>query len=275
MTAKKARLLEYIGECGMLTTEQVVRIAGVSPKSAYNHLRDLHDLGLVGRVAVPYASLAPAGEDGSSLAWGPGQNVHVPTKAGLAWLRESGRLSPEAAARRVPDFGPKNALFLAHELLVRDVRVWLELCARAHGGSVELWKDGTAAHVGPALADALFVYRLPGGGKVLPCLVEADRGTERGGRWGRKAEDYAAIRGSQALFEATGGRMAFRLAVVAPEPARRARVAADLAATEVSEIAWVAVRGDLLEGGLDRPVWQRPGEGLSLSPLVTAEGLGT
>jgi hypothetical protein len=270
MTPGKAELLAFVAECGLLTTGQVARIAGISKKAAYNRLRDLYDLGLLGRIAVPYASLAPPGADGPGLAWGPGENVHVPTRDGIKWLVEAGYLSEEEAdGCKTPDFGPRNALFLAHEVLVREVRVWLELCARTHGGQVVLWVDGEAAHFSTVRPDAWFLFALPSG-KTLVGLVEADRGTERGDRWLAKADGYAQLLGSDELADATGGRRNARLVAVALDEARRDRITRDLGASPIAASSYVATVEDLREGGLSSPVWRSKGK-VGGVPLVMGE----
>ena len=267
MTATKQRLLAYVAECGMLTTSQVARIAGIGTEAAYKHLRHLFDLGMLERIAVPYASLAPPGEDGPELAFGPGQNVHVPTKAALQYLHRAGLISDETAARKPPDYGPRNALFLAHEVLVRDVRVWLEVCARTHGGYVERWVDGTAAHLPPARPDAWFMFRLADGERTLVGLVEADRDTERRDRWDKKGREYAQMLAGETLAQATDGRRKGRLLAVAPDGKRRDWIANALAGSPIADVSFCASRDDLLGGGLNAPVWRVPAAP-NLTPLL-------
>ena len=76
-----------------------------------------------------------------------------PTREGLRLLVRAGRAGEDVAEAPAPAYGPRNALFLAHELPVRDVRVWLEECARMDEHAVERWEDGEAAAIpldGPA-----------------------------------------------------------------------------------------------------------------------------
>ena len=272
MTPKKARLLLYVAECGMLTTKQVARIAGMSVDATYKHLSDLFEMEMLDRIAVPYANVAPPGKDGPNLAFGPGENINAATKQGLQYLHRAELISDELAARKLPDYGPKNALFLAHELLVRDVRVWLELCIRAHGGDVEKWVDGPEAYLPPARPDAWFLYRLPNSERTLVGLVEADRGTERGNQWERKAHEYDRMLKSDALANATGGRRRGRLVVVVQTEARRERIAALLADSPVAGFSYVATAEDLLVGGMEREVWNNPPSEY-LVPLLPANAL--
>lgn len=266
MTAAKVRLLSHIAECGMLTTSQAARIAGIGEESAYKHLRHLFDLGMLERIAVPYANLAPPDVDGPGLAFGPGQNIHVPTRAAIQYLERAGQISEEAAARKLPDYGPKNALFLSHELLVRDVRVWLELCAQTHGGFVERWLDGSSAHIPPARPDAWFLLKISVG--TLLGFVEADRGTERGDQWEKKIREYDELLGSEAMKIATGRRRRARLLVVTLTEARREKLSEQLAASAIADSAYVATANDLYQSGLDRPVWRHQAD-LELQPLVS------
>lgn len=259
ITANKERLLLCIAECRMLTTDQVARMAGVTKKAAYKHLRDLFDLGLLGRVAVPYADLAPPEKDGPSLVWGPGENVHIPTKDGLRWLAAKEYIADEDARRKPPEYGPRNKLFLAHELLVRDVRVWLELCARSDGGSVERSVFGTEAHILPARQGGWFLYRVPSGGTAV-LMAEADRGNQFGNQWKEKARSYSEAVGSEAFREATKGRSRGRILAVALDAARRDWIAGEVAGFPAAEWTHCCVRSDLEEGGLSRPFWRRPGK---------------
>lgn len=270
MTAAKVRLLSHIAECGMLTTSQAARIAGIGEESAYKHLRHLFDLGMLERIAVPYANLAPPDVDGPGLAFGPGQNIHVPTRAAIQYLERAGQISDDAAARKLPDYGPKNALFLSHELLVRDVRIWLELCAQAHSGFVERWIDGSAAHMPPARPDAWFLFKLSVG--TLVGFVEADRGTERGDQWEKKVREYAQLLGSDTMAQATNGRRKARLLVVTLTETRREKLAEQLAASAISSSAYVATVDDLSLSGLDRSVWRHQNN-QDLQPLVTSKTL--
>lgn len=270
MTPPKATVLWYVAQCGFLTTSQVARIAGITRKSAYNHLRDLFDHGLSDRLAVPYADLAPPDKPDPGVSWAPGENVHYVTKAGVKWLADAGHL-PEEAIIRPPSI-PARGLFLAHEVLVRDVRVWLEMCSRAHGGAVTYWVDGEDAHFSVVRPDAWFLYKLPSG-RTLVGLVEADRKTERGGRWAAKAAGYTSLLGSDELAAKTGGRRYARVVAVTLDSARRDRIIADVEASPAGESTFCAAITDLTEGGLNKAVWRHRGsaELVSLVPVSSLE----
>lgn len=253
MTAAKASVLRYIALCGMLTTGQVERIAAISRKSAYNHLRDLFDLGLTERVAVPYADLHPPTRPDPAVSWAPGENIHIATKAGLEWLLEAEYVEPEEVR---PVTVVKGRL-MAHEVLIRDVRVWLEQCMRVNGGEVTHWVDGEAAHFSCIWPDAWFLYRLPQGSRTLVGMVEADRKTERGDRWPKKAAGYAQLIGSDELAEATSGRRNARVLAVTLDWQRRERIARDVAPSPVASSFYsVAITDMEQQGGLDRRIWR-------------------
>lgn len=266
MTPLKAHLLSYIAECGMLTISQIALMAAMTEEAASKHLRDLFDLRFVDKIAVPYASLAPPGEDGPNIAFGPGQDIYVPTRTAIQYLERAQMISEEAANRKLPDYGPRNALFLAHELLVRDVRVWLELSKRQHEGSIERWMDGTAAHIPPTRPDAWFLFRMPTQGTLVG-LVEADRGTERGSQWEKKVQEYDALIGSDRLAQATGGRRRARILVVTQTEQRRERLAEELANSRVASCAFVGCINDLKIGGLYQSIWRHQ-QTTDLQPLV-------
>lgn len=266
MTPIKMRLLHYVAECGFLTTRQAALIMGMKRDAVYAHLSALYELDLMDRFIVPYASVAPPGEDGPNIAYGPSENFHRASRLGLRYLLQMGRISEELESRKLPDYGARNSLFLAHEVLVRDVRVWLEMCSRANGGHVEQWADGTAAHLPPARPDAWFVYGLPNG-RALVGLVEADRGTERGPQWEWKARDYKEMLAGTTLARATGGNTKARLVIVTQSESRRERIAELLSETSIAAISFVATQDDIRTGGLERPIWNNPLEPY-LVPLV-------
>lgn len=299
LTAQKLALLRFIAELRLLSMPQLARLTGLSDKSARRHLRELFDAGLVGRVPVPRAALAPAADgNGAGLLYGSAPTVYVPAKAGVALLVGSGHLPPEAQHLPLPEYGPRNSLFLAHELAVRDTRVWLECDAAKHAGrGVLRWSDGREATIplpgaGAARPDAWFVYRLgrlppvvdvpvaeaPDRPLVLVGLIETDRGTERGGaRWGDKFEDYRRLLADRAALVATTGYVNARVLVLTPDARRRDALAGLLAerarATGVPAPLlgrfWLAERSVLEGAELTAPAWRRAGSD-DLWPLVTA-----
>ena len=282
LTPTKWEMLRYLAELRFLSLPQLARLccpAGrrdLSERSARWHLRVLFDAGLVDVLPVSRAALAPPGtKNDASLLHGSAPNVYAPTRDGLRLLVRAGHLGEEHTQRSAPAYGPRNALFLAHELLVRDVRVWLEDCARAGGHGVERWEDGEAAAIplgkpGASRSvrpDAWFAYRM--GQVVLVGLVETDRGTERGDRrWKEKLEAYAALYAGTALREATGYVNA-RVLVICPNAQRRdglARLIPQLSET-LAERFWLAEWGALEAADLWLPLWRRFADP-TLCPLI-------
>lgn len=294
LTPQKLALLRYLGESRLLSLPQLARLCCPSEQSARRHLRELFDGGLVDIVAVSRAALSSAGSaNDASLLHGSAPNVYVATKMGLETLVRLGHAEREVLRRPATVLGPKNALFLAHELAVRDVRVWLEADALIHSSRRVLrWRDGTEAHVplapGSARPDAWFVYQIgessPGPEQTEPAplvlvgLTEIDRGTERGNaRWSEKLEDYYALFNRDALHKATGYRNA-RVIVSVPD-ARRRDSLADLLMTLVrdkgyptrlGERFWLTEHAFFQQGTLDAPVWRRLGD-TTLRPLLSTE----
>ncbi len=268
-TPPRVAALRQVGEWGLASTPQVAAVSCASEKAARRALRALFDAGYVEPIPIPRCALAPTGVgNGAELLFGSAPGVYRATKSGLRLLRQ---LGVELTERELPRFGPRNALFVAHELAVRDFRVWLELAARAAGFPVVRWADGGAAEIAlgrtapPKVArpDAWFALRV--GERTLVGLAEADRGTEPLGKWKEKLASYAALYRGGRLREATGYANA-RVLVTAPGARRRdwiARTVAEHAAPGLADRFWVADAASLAERSLHAPAWRQPGaEGL-------------
>ena len=287
LTPTKVQMLHFLAELRFLSLPQLAKLCcpsdrqDLSEKSARRHMRDLFDAGLVNVLPVSRAALAPPGiPNDASLLYGSAPNVYAPTAQGLKLLREAGVIGEELLKRLAPAYGPKNSLFLAHELAVRDVRVWLERCAREGGHAVEEWRDGEEASFDlrrdhPPLwvrPDAWFAYRL--GMAVLVGLVEVDRGTERGGKhWGKKLHDYTALFAGGQLPTMTGYRNA-RLLIIAPNDRRRdhlQEVVEQHAVIHVLSRVWLTTKATLSNSRLDSLCWRRPGNQL-LQAIVPSTG---
>ena len=274
LTPNKARLLADIAEFGMLTTSQCARIAGISQKSAYNWLRDLFDGELTQRIAVPYVALPPDNRNDASLAFGPGETIHIASRDGLKYLLDGGYISSGVIARKPLAYGPRNFRLLRHAILVRDVRIWLELQLRQHlDHELEAWKDEEEAHLAVARPDAWFTYRI-NAQRVFTRFVEADRGTERGEkRWAEKIGDYSRLLSGDTVKSLTGYNTA-RVMTVTLDAARRDQlanlVARLIVGTALSPNDFLfASRLDLETTVLTDSVWRIPGEA-ALIPLVPA-----
>lgn len=298
LTPVKVQMLRYLAEMRFLSLPQLARLCcpaeredgareDLSRKNARKHLRVLFDEGLVSVLPVSRLALSPpdAAND-ASLLYGSAPNVYAPTTEALQLLLRAGLIERECAKRPPVAYGLKNSLFLAHELQVRDVRVWLEGCAAASGGGQKLlsWKDGTDAviELGNSAPrrlrpDAWFVYQVRPGqdsGKptVLVALIEVDRGTERGERhWGEKLAAYAALFRSDLLRNATGYANA-RVLVITPSDCRRNYLASYIAEDEPWVLLrfWLANQIILTDCKLTLPVWQRLRE-TSLQALISVE----
>ena len=274
LTPLKVAHLRHIAESGFLTVPQLSGLIDASVDTTRKHMRDLWDHGMVRRAAVPAAVLADlAAPNVASLAYGSAPFVYSLSPEGAKLLVGLELVSREAV-RELPQYGPKNWLFLAHELGVRDVRVWLERCRRAHGHEgVTLWRHGTAAIVGRTRPDAFLTYGL--GSRKLAALVEVDRGTERGEKWwADKLARFGEIMTGGAFHELTGLRQG-RVVVIAPTPERRDAICGMLKSlmerTVVLERAfWIAHKSVLEGSDLSAPVWARP-DAEGMHPLVPRE----
>ena len=287
LTPVKLRALRLLAECRVLSLPQMARLLegeemrpkSAREKSARRHLRELYDAGLAELAPVSRASLA--GEDSpndDTLLHGSAPNVYVPTAEGVKLLVEYGLIEKAFIKRSTPSYGPKNSMFLAHELQVREARVWLERLLYAHPGSALLaWEDGPDANL-PLLSgfqvrpDAWFTLQFENGQR-LTGLVEADRGTERGrARWREKVEYYTELflaGEGAALKETTGSRNA-RVLVTVPSEARRESLAVaildecnQVGFPHLAERFWLARIEDLEGVDLYGRIWR----------LSTQEGL--
>ncbi len=278
LTLLKRGYLRHVADFGVVALPQLALLTGSSLKSAARHMRDLFDMEFVNVVAVPRAALAEAEESNDAgLLFGSAPNIYTLTRKGAKVLLQMGDI---ASLPSLAHYGPKNHLFLAHELAIRDVRVWLERAAQSRAGhTLERWEDGVEAHIDlernrpPRVVrpDAWFTYRFEK--RVLVGLVELDRGTERGGvRWQEKIAAYGALFETGRLKEVTGYQKA-RILVVTPNAARRDALA-NLIQNTVSggfaERFWLMEHSCLEQPEMTREVWRVPGS-LQLRSLLTPE----
>ena len=281
-TPKKMALLTSIAEYGIISLPQLARLHNLSYKAARKHLREMFDAGWVEVVPVPRSAYQMTGMASQTAKMtgetmsvlGSAPNVFVITRAGGRLLDEIGWESERAPDHRYKERG---GYFLTHELEVKDVRIWLELSAR-HRTSEALvdWRDTGAAEIDlkrtklPKVVrpDAWFIYTLKSA--VLVGLIEVDRGTERGTRrWLEKITAYEALFQSSRLKEVTGYVNA-RILIVTPDTRRRNQLTELLekhAPPLLQQRTWLVEKSALDPLGMERAVWQRPGNTL-LSPLV-------
>ena len=238
LTPVRVEMLRHLALLRFLSLPQIAKLCcpserqSLSEKSARRHMRALFDSGLVDVLPVSRAALAPFdAPNDASLLYGSAPNVYAPTPNGMETLHRAGLIDLPVAGRKKASYGPKNSLFLAHELAVRDVYVWLRTVANSGGHALEAWHDGEEAAIplgrtsAPLFVrpDAWFVLRLQQ--LVLVGLVEVDRGTERGDlRWREKFDAYAALFNGGHLSAVTGYVNA-RVLVVTPSERRRDKLA--------------------------------------------------
>jgi len=270
LTPVRLEILRFLAELKFLSLPQIAKLCcpsvrpDLSEKSARRHMRALFDAGLV--------DILP---NDASLLYGSAPNIYAPAARGLETLHRAGLADRQIEGRKKPAYGPRNSLFLAHELAVRDVRVWLELAARNGGHVLETWQDGEEAAIGlererapfAVRSDAWFVLRLEQA--VLVGLVEVDRGTERGDRrWQEKLDAYRALLTGGRLSAVTGYVNA-RVLVIAPDARRRDRLAGAIAeaGADVAPKFWIAERTVLDEANLLLPRWRHQTD-QPLRPLI-------
>ena len=285
LTPTRVEILRYLAELRFLSLPQIARLCcpsgrrDLSEKSARRHMRALFDGGLVDVLAVSRAALAPPGTpNDASLLYGSAPNVYTLASRGMDMLHQAGLADKPDAGRKKPAYGPRNSLFLAHELAVRDVRVWLELIASEGEREIECWRDGEEAMISldrerapfAVRPDAWFVLRLEGA--VLVGLVEVDRGTERGERrWREKLDAYGALFSGTRLPAVTGYVNA-RVLVIAPDVRRRDQLVGTIGEWNESLASrfWITERLSTDKASLFLPHWRRRTD-LPLQSLISPQ----
>jgi len=273
------RLALVIAHLGATTIPQLSAMTMLHPKAVQRTARRLFDAGIVDVLAVPRAALAPPGGNDPSLAYGSAPNVLSATKAGLHMLTGEGLLDEPLP---IPEFGTTSSLALRHRLMIGDCRVWMTRSVRRHGAYIQAWKEGKAAEVvlstNPTRTlrpDAVAALRLAQD-KVLVCLVEADRGTERGlTRWLEKLAAYGEAFDRGHIAEATGYRNA-RITVFTQTPIRRDRlcgVVAEHAPKGIKDRIWIVDLPSLSGCDFAAAAWIRPPSPSPL-PLLPDSVLG-
>jgi Replication-relaxation len=300
LTPRKQAILLHLVKYRLLLLPQLALLEGLDTKALRKHVRPLFDAGLIRVVGIPRVLLADTDDPNDpTLLYGSAPNIYQPTKEGVRLLWELGQVDRATRDKVIPEYGPKNAYFLVHEVQIRDVRVWLAQRESEDergsdgenitgGGEAIAWKDGSEAYfdlstvqdspVRSVRPDAWFGYRFASG-QVMISLVEIDRGTERGGnRWKEKMVQYGSLFGTgRSVIKATTGFEAARVLVVVPTVARREWLAQFIAEEAPSDFVrerfWLVVRRDLLGATFFDAVWQRPGkDGLHpLLPSVTSK----
>jgi hypothetical protein len=281
LTPVKLQILEHIFTCRLLSLPQIASLMAVSDQSARRHIRELYDGGLVERMPVSRAALAdPEEANDVTLLYGSAPNIHTISKLGLQRLVDGGIVGNEALRRPIPIYGPQNTLFLRHELMVRDVRVWLEQVVRDRPDrrKVLSWIDGEDAAIYIPKAkitvkpDARFLLQLDvmesGQPLILSGLVEVDRGTERGiSRWSQKLCAYTSLFADRATLAAATGYVNARVIVITPNATRTNKLIRTLEVLSVEhkmdsesvESYWIAEKSILENPNTSDAKWSIPG----------------
>lgn len=284
LTPVKVQMLRYLAELRFLSLPQLARLCcpseslDLSEKRARRYLRTLFDAGLVDVLPVSRAALAtPGAPNDASLLYGSAPNIYAPTARSLEMLLGLELIGEAETRRPKSTYGPRNSLFLAHELAVRDVRVWLEVRAGNAGRELACWQDGEAAAIDlnrtsaphSLKPDAWFVLQLQQA--VLVGLVEMDRGTERGDRrWCEKLGAYEALFAEGQLQKTTGYRNA-RVLILVQGARRRDSLAALIrknAAAGLANRFWLTDWSTEAPPDLSGNFWCQPGGTGGLKPLV-------
>lgn len=269
-----------VARLGMATVPQVSGLLGWrTDKPARNHLRNLFDHGLLDRAGVTRSQLSAQG--GNDLLFGSAPMVYSLSREGVRAVRDA-QLLAEIEIADVPEVTTKS-LFVAHDLLVRDVRVWLARIHRfypVHRGLLD-WQMGQrcvielgrSEYPRQCRPDARLTYGLREA--TMAAFVEADRGTETSpARWQEKVAQYVPVLSSDLQRQATGQKRT-RVLCVALDIARRDWIASVLDQSLPADIRdrfWLCDRAVLDTADLSTALWRMPGVA-SLVPLVAPEFL--
>lgn len=273
------RAVLEVAKMGMATVPQVAGLLGWTERAASNHLRNAYDHGYLERYGVTRPQIAAAG--GSELLFGSAPIVYALAREGLRAVTQA-QLLAAAEVADVPQVSTKS-LFVAHELMVRDVRVWLARVQRAypahrglrewvHGprGAIDLGRSEYPRQCRP---DARLTYGLHE--KTLAAFVEADRGTETSpARWEEKVAQYVPVLSTGLVAQVTGQELA-RVLVFCLDAARREWIAATLSRSlprELRDRFWLCEASAMGTTDLAAPAWRVPGVP-NLMPLVPEQFL--
>jgi DNA-binding transcriptional ArsR family regulator len=284
LTAGKVQALQYIAEMRVLSISQIARLIDYPEKTVRRYMRDLFDAGLVEVIAV--SRLALAGIETANdltLIYGSAPNLYIVTKTGKKLLFEAERISETVLGQSIPTYTPKNSFYLAHELAVKNIYVWLEETRRLLGSKIHQWRESGEAHislpnsqemqsVNRVKPDAWFTLGITDTSS-LTAFVEVDRGTERGlTRWEEKVRSYHALFATQDYIKTITGQSRARILVTVPDENRRDRLAEQIQQlgdkSGIQEYFWLIVASELTAEALVKPVWRQTGQP-DLVPLIT------
>lgn len=265
LTPNRRLVLQAVARYRLLSSPQLTRAVGLSPKATQRAARSLFDGGLLEVLPVPRAALLEESEWGSPAAlFGSAPNVYHLSRAGREWAKERGEqwVDQPVTAPRSP-----TSSMLRHELLLSDLHLYMELSARKYSGhALEQWYQGGEAEIAlPSprsflRPDGWFVYRMRD--TPMAGFVEIDRGTERGDtRWAQKLRAYEQLLSENRLKIITGYQRG-RLLVVTPDLPRRDRLSRYIASgcsAILTDRVWLTEAATLATGDIGVPLWVRPG----------------
>jgi hypothetical protein len=146
-------------------------------------------------------------------------------------------------------------LFLAHQLLITDVRLSFHAAPSCR---LDRWL--TDADLRPlnlgVIPDGHVEYTHEG--RRFGAFLELDRGTESLSRWKAKVTAYVQLAQSGRYLQVFG-RQFFRVLVVAPSPVRVEHLR-QCTATVTDKVFWLTRFAALIEQGPFGPIWRRPVE---------------
>lgn len=207
-----------VARLGCCTATQLMGFLGWTYTQANRHLLNAWAHGYLDKRTVTRSQLAEKADPQN--VYGSAPDIFVLEALGR---KEAAALLADHEVSDTPEIHDKS-FGVAHHLMLRDVRVWLEKVARSypsHPGLLD-WRFERQAKVLNLIPDAWFRYGLPD--REFGMFLEADRGTESLGKWEAKVAAYAPLLAQEGegspVWQATGMAKA-RVMVVAPEPARR------------------------------------------------------
>jgi hypothetical protein len=167
---------------------------------------------------------------------------------------------------RLPGRRFKRGMSVEHELMIADCYVGFSVAAPGPV-SMRRWTRPDQPLAGVVVPDGF--AHLDINGRVLPLLIEVDRGTETLGIIRRKVESYLALALSGDTERLLGARQ-FRVAVVTTSNRRLESLAGAIAA-RTDKIFWLTTHDALRRSGPWAPIWRRAAPGDQPPSVIASE----
>ncbi len=259
-------IMSTVYDFGFLTRQQIQKLLDFSCTTRINiRLRKLFDHGYLSRRFLPTDK-------------GTSQALYFLGPAGLELVSEKTGIDPLIIKQRQKNYVSRKQFFLAHDLLLNDVRIAVcKSLVSQPGLKLDRWvgymdclqewsvfnsklnrQQKIMLH-----PDGYFRFFL--GNKLFGCFLEVDRSTQSNTRFQSKVNLY--LRYAQSgLYPKKYGLQFFRVLVTTETSQRLLNLRR---ATErlTDKIFWFTESANLTAGKMFDPIWERPGKNGTFSLL--------